>query len=210
MSCGPGSKGERLPSPAAAAAQRLRVAKLARVAARRKYTIVPVGSLGSPHRQQAALAAITRQLAAASDVMGALVVGSLAAGTADAASDIDLIICTRPGRFADAWACRHELRHATGALVSWDDQRQAATEIAVHRWVTPDLVLVEALFAAPGSGARLAQPWTLIAGEPEVAAVFPARPPINRSEMNRAAAHPVDQAFDDLKAALRRLAAGNA
>ena len=136
---------------------------MARVAARRKCTIVPVGSLGSPHRQRAALAAITR-----------------------------------PGRFADAWACRREL-HVTGALVSWDGQRQAATEVAVHRWVTPDLVLVEALFAEPGSGVRLAQPWRLIAGEPEVAAVFPARPPINRSEMNRAGAHPVDQAFDDLK-----------
>jgi len=168
-----------------------------------------VGSLGSPHRQQAALAAISRQLAAAADVLGALVVGSLAAGTADAASDIDLIICTRPGRFAEAWARRHDL-HATGALVSWDDQRQTATEIAVHRWVTPDLVLVEALFAAAGSGVRLAQPWKLITGEPEASAAFPARPPINRSEMNRAAAHPVDQAFDDLKVALRRLAADNA
>jgi hypothetical protein len=168
-----------------------------------------VGPLGSPHRQQAALAAITRQLASAADVLGALVVGSLAAGSADAASDIDLIICTRPGRFAGAWARRHEL-HATGALVSWDDQSPITTEIAAHRWVTPDLVLVEALFAAPGSGVRLAQPWTLIAGEPEVTAAFPARPPIDRSEMNRHAAHPVDQAFDDLKVALRRLAAGHA
>lgn len=79
--------------------------------------------------------------------------GSLAAGTADAASDVDLIICTRTGRFAEAWARRHEL-HATIA--------------------------------------------------------FPARSPINRSEMNRAAAHPVDLAFDDLKVALRRLAAGDA
>lgn len=165
-----------------------------------------MGSLGSPHRQQAVLAAIIRQLAAAADVLGALVLGSLAAGTADAASDIDLIICTRPGRFAAAWAGRHEL-HATGALVSWDEHRQTATEIAVHRWVTPDFVLVEALYAAPGSGARLAQPWTLITGEPDVAAAFPARPRIDRSEMNQDTAHPVDQAFDDLKLALRRLAA---
>jgi len=66
-----------------------------------------VGSRGSPHRQQAAPAAISRQLAAAPDVLGALVVGSEAAGTADATSDIDLIICIRPGRFAGAWARRH-------------------------------------------------------------------------------------------------------
>jgi hypothetical protein len=169
---------------------------------------VPVRQVGLPHRQQAALAAITRQLAAAPDVLGALVVGSLAAGSADAASDIDLIICTRPGRFAEAWERRHQL-HATGALVSWDDQRHTAAQIAVHRWVTPDFVLVEALYAAPGSGARLARPWTLITGEPEVAAAFTARPPIDRSEMNRDAAHPVEQAYDDLKVALRRLAAGD-
>jgi hypothetical protein len=168
-----------------------------------------VKPLWPPDRQQTALTAITRQLAAAPDVLGALVVGSLAAGSADAASDIDLIICTRPGRFADAWARRHQL-HATGALVSWDQQRQPASQIAVHRWVTPDFVLVEALYAAPGSGARLAQPWTLITGEPEVPAAFTARPPIDRSEMNRDAAHPVEQAYDDLKVALRRLAAGNA
>jgi hypothetical protein len=167
-----------------------------------------VGPLGAPDRQQVALAAITRQLAAAPDVLGALVVGSLAAGSADAASDIDLIICTRPGRFADAWASRHQL-HATGALAAWDEQRETAKQIAVHRWMTRDFVLVEALYAAPGSGARLAQPWTLITGEPEVAAAFTARPPIDRSEMNRAH-HPVEQAYDDLKVALRRLAAGDA
>ena len=59
-----------------------------------------------------------------------------------------MIICTRPGRFADARARRQDL-HATGALVSWNDQSQTAAQIAVHRRVTPDRVLVEALFAAP-------------------------------------------------------------
>lgn len=131
--------------------------------------------------------------------------GSLAAGSADAVSDIDLIICARPGRFAQVWRRRCDL-HVTGALVSWDDEGQAAAEIAVHRWVTDDLVLVEALFAAPGSGVRLAQPWRIIAGGPQVAGAFASRPPIDRSEMDREAAHPVDRAFDDLKVALRCLA----
>jgi predicted nucleotidyltransferase len=108
-----------------------------------------MGALGPPERQQRILAAITRQLAVTPEVLGAVLVGSLAAGAADAASDIDLIICTRPGMFADAWARRHEL-HVTGTLVRWDNPSQTSAEVAVHRWVTPDLVLVEALFAAPG------------------------------------------------------------
>jgi hypothetical protein len=167
-----------------------------------------MGALGPPERQQRILAAVTRQLAVTAEVLGALLVGSLAAGSADAASDIDLIICTRPRMFADPWARRHEL-HVTGALVHWDSQSQASEEILVHRWVTPDLVLVEALFAAPHSGVRLAPPWTLITGGPEVVAAFPLRPPIDRSEMNRDGAHPVDLAFDDLKIALRQQSAGS-
>jgi predicted nucleotidyltransferase len=163
-----------------------------------------MGRVGSPQRQRAALSAITQQLADAPDVLGAVVVGSLAAGSADAVSDIDLIICALPGRFAEVWSRRNDL-HVTGALVSWDDKSQGTGEIAVHRWVTDDLVLVEALFATPGSGVRLAQPWRIIAGDPQVADAFGSRPPIDRSEMDREAAHPVDRAFDDLKEALRCL-----
>jgi hypothetical protein len=73
----------------------------------------------------------------------------------------------------------------------------------VHRWVTDDMVLVEALFAAPGSGVRLAPPFRPLVGGPEVAASFVPRPPIDRAEFEPGSAHPVDLAFDNLKRALR-------
>jgi hypothetical protein len=153
-------------------------------------------------RQASALAAITRRLTSMPDVLGALLVGSMAAGTADAASDIDLIVCAHPGRFEQAWRLRNNL-HATGALICWDDGRESSREIGVHRWVTPDVVLVEALIATPGSSVRLAEPWKVIAGDTSVAKLFPARPPIDRAEFDPAAAHPIDRAFTELKAALR-------
>jgi hypothetical protein len=161
-----------------------------------------VGSPGAPVRQASALAAITQHLTSMREILGALLVGSMAAGTADAASDIDLIVCAHPGRFGQAWRLRNDL-HATGALICWDDGHESNPEIGVHRWVTPDVVLVEALFATPGSGVRLAEPWTVIAGDPSVAKLFPARPPIDRAEFDPAGAHPVDRAFSELKAALR-------
>ena len=135
-----------------------------------------MGSLGAPVRQDAALSAIARYLATTGEVLGALVVGSMAAGTANAASDVDLIVCAHPGRFEEAWQIRKHM-HVTGALASWDDKGDGGAEIGVHRWVTSDVILIEALFATPGSGVRLGRPWMVIAGKPRVAACFPPRPP---------------------------------
>jgi hypothetical protein len=114
-------------------------------------------------------------------------------------------VCSRPGQFGQAWQRRHEL-HVTGALVWWDDGPASTGQIAVHRWVADDMVLVEALFTAPGSGVRLAQPWRLVAGEPGVATSFVPRPPIDRAEFDPGSAHPVDRAFGELKQALRAAA----
>lgn len=38
--------------------------------------------------------------------------------------------------------------HVTGAMVCWDSGPEEGSEIAVHRWVTDDMALVEAMFAA--------------------------------------------------------------
>ncbi|HXW44770.1 MAG TPA: nucleotidyltransferase domain-containing protein [Streptosporangiaceae bacterium] len=155
-----------------------------------------------PFRQHRTLEAIAKRLDALPEVLGALVVGSLAAGTADAASDVDLLVCAAPGEFAGAWARRDEL-HVTGALVAWDDGPRPGAQVAVHRWVTEDMVLVEALFAAEGSGVRLAEPWHVIAGDPEVTGSFVPRPPVDKAEFDSHAAHPVDRAFGELKRAMR-------
>jgi hypothetical protein len=159
---------------------------------------------GTPARQLALVSAIAIRAAEWPDVLSVVLVGSLAAGTADALSDLDLIVCVRPGRFAAAWEARGAL-HATGSLYAWDEQDAAGREIACHRWVSDDVILCEALFATPDSGCRLAPPWQLIHG---TAAPFPSRPPIDRSELTGNVAHPVDQAFADFKAVLRRFAEG--
>jgi len=158
--------------------------------------------VGTSSRQHRTLEAIAKRLDALPEVRGALVVGSLAAGTADAASDVDLFVCAAPGQFGGAWARRNEL-HVTGALVCWDEGWHPGTQVAVHRWVTDDMVLVEALFSAEGSGVQLAEPWRVVAGDPDVVASFVPRQPIDRAEFDREAAHPLDRAFEDLKRALR-------
>jgi hypothetical protein len=156
---------------------------------------------GAPLRQENALAVIGRRIEQIPELLGAVIVGSLAAGSADAASDIDLIVCARVGEFNAAWRRRHDL-HATGALACWDDQPDASREIAAHKWVTDDMVLVEALFAAPSSGLRLASPWRAIAGSTDVATSFTPRPSVNRADLNRDV-HPVERTYDDFKKALR-------
>jgi hypothetical protein len=160
--------------------------------------------VGEPVRQQRHLDDIAGRVAAMPEMLGAILVGSLAGGVADACSDVDLLVCTGDGEFAAAWARRHDL-HGTATLTCWDQGPQEGSEIGVHRWVTSDMVLAEVLFAAPGSGVRLARPYRVVAGDPDVAGRFEPRPPIDRAEFSRDGAHPVDLAFDDLKNALRAM-----
>lgn len=170
----------------------------------RPRTGEPQEVIAEPHRQQQALAVMTERLTAFPEVLGAILVGSLAMDTAEACSDIDLVICSPDGQFAAAWSRRHDV-HLTDAIVCWDEGPDVGAEIAIHRWVTPDMVLVEALFASPGSGVRLATLWRAVAGDPGAASLFAPRPPIDRAEFDQDAAHPVDRAFDDLKRALHSL-----
>jgi predicted nucleotidyltransferase len=162
---------------------------------------------GEPLRQERTLAALADRCARIEALEGAIVVGSFADGRADALSDIDLLLCVRPGRFDEAWASRDRL-HVTGALAAWDDRRGGFPEVGAHRWVTADIVLVEALIATPGSGVLLAPPWRVLAGPADLPDLFPQRPPIDRGTELRAASHPVERAFDTLKLALREAAAG--
>jgi hypothetical protein len=76
-------------------------------------------------------------------------------------------VCVRDGRFAEAWQRRTVLQ-VTGAMVWWDGQL-VPHQAGAHKWVTEDLVLVERLLAAPGSGVRLASPSRVVAGEPGLA-----------------------------------------
>jgi hypothetical protein len=98
--------------------------------------------------------------------IGALVVvGSFASRTADAVSDLDLFFITYQGRFKDAWNRRCDL-HVTGAIVEWDLLDAQGDPVGGHRWLSPDLVLVEAVISEPDGGGRLAEPFGLVTGDP--------------------------------------------
>ena len=132
-----------------------------------------------------------------------LVVGSLAADAADALSDIDLLVIVREGGFEQAWAERDTLR-VTGTLCAWDQRLDQDAEVAAHRWLTPELVLVETLIATASSGVRLADPWELVVGRSDTPAGLTRRPSIARSEMGTTQPHPVEAAYDEFKSRVRR------
>jgi hypothetical protein len=131
-----------------------------------------------------------------------ILIGSLADDTADALSDLDLLVIVHEGRFAAAWASREAL-HATAALYSWDQFSGDLIEVAAHRWLTPDLVLVEALFATASSGLRIAPPYLVVTGDRDAPTALTPRAPIERSEMEPGKAHPVEAAYDEFKTRLR-------
>jgi hypothetical protein len=130
----------------------------------------------------------------------AVLVGSFAAGTADALSDLDLILVAPDDGFERAWAERHAL-HVTGALAAWDEHPEGTAHSAIHKWVTSDVIYVESLIATAASGLRLAEPFVLLAGEPSVLERISHRPPISRREMR--AGHPIDQAYHAFISAVR-------
>jgi hypothetical protein len=158
------------------------------------------GTAGRPLRQLPTLAALLEHIAAAVSLDGAILLGSFAGGTPDAASDLDLIVCVGEGYFATAWQDRAAMR-VTGAMVWWD-QDLVSDRMGTHKWITDDLVLVECLLAAPASGVRLATPHRVVVGDPALAERFVARPPIERAELG-ADVHPVERAYDQLKQVIR-------
>lgn len=164
--------------------------------------------VGTPDRQQAVLAAVIRAAPSLAWIDAVVLVGSMADEAADALSDIDLIVVVREGRFDDAWSARHDLE-ATGALLAFDERPDPSREIGAHRWLTPDLVLVEALIATASSGVRLAPPWRILYGDAGVPDRLTRRDPIARAELGQRVGHPVETAYDALKAAVRRAPAAS-
>ena len=158
------------------------------------------GAAGRPLRQLPTLAALLEHIAAAGSLDGAILLGSFAEGTPDAASDLDLIVCVGEGHFATAWQDRAAMR-VTGAMAWWD-QDLVPDRMGAHKWITDDLVLVECLLADRDSGVRLATPHRVVVGDPDLAGRFIARPPIKPAELG-GDVHPVERAYDQLKRVIR-------
>jgi predicted nucleotidyltransferase len=162
-------------------------------------------------RQQPALERLARRIDAIPSLEGALLIGSVATGTADDLSDVDLIVVVREGRFEEAWAARAEL-HDDDALAAFDDVDPEVAEIGAHKWLSRDLVFFDCLLATPSSGARLAGASHVLAGPPDLAQRLPRRPPFSRADIERyakerrAAARmgEIEDAYHALKNAVRR------
>jgi predicted nucleotidyltransferase len=98
------------------------------------------------------------------------VIGSFAAGTPDALSDLDLVLPAAPNRLDEAREARFEL--ASGAFLSWEPHSNEGREIRWFHWLTDDLVKVECGIAAPGSK-DLAEPFKVVSGPESLADRFP-------------------------------------
>jgi hypothetical protein len=133
-------------------------------------------------RQDSVLAALSERIGHDSDLAGALLLGSFATRTADELSDVDVLVVVREGRFEAAWAARSRLEGGE-AIVAWDDVDPARADIGGQKWLTRELVLVECLLAAPASGVRLAEPFSLLVGDASLPDLLERRAPIAREEL---------------------------
>ncbi len=142
--------------------------------------------------------------ATASDpmVLGVILLGSFAAGTADALSDLDLLLAVRDGGFGQVWKDRTGLHR--DALLAWD-LSTGDRPVGAHKWLTNELVLVECLIAEPGSGVRLAEPFVRLSGPPDLPDRLTRREPIQRNEVDTAAfiGHPLELLYDAFKRYVR-------
>jgi len=133
---------------------------------------------------------------------GAILVGSLAADSVDAMSDVDLIVVVSVGRFPAAWASRSQLEGGE-SIAAWDEVPSEGREAGAHKWLTADLVLVEALLTCPSAGVHLAAPRRVVAGPPDLDEAFPMRARVARADM-KTAESPIEAAYDRLKVTVRR------
>lgn len=153
-------------------------------------------------RQEAALQGLLRRAGDLLEVDAVVLIGSLAAGTADAMSDVDAIAIVRDAAFAAAWSRRHAL-HAVTAPACWDHRTEPPSDIGAHKWIDESGVLVEVLLGTVSGPLRVAAPARVVWGDPAALARARRRPPIARAEMTDSK-HPIEAAYDRLKAAVRQ------
>ncbi len=153
-------------------------------------------------RHRAAVEGVLDAVTRDPDVAGVILCGSFAAGTADALSDLDLLVVVANGSFDKVWTHR-ALLHGT-TLHAWD-VFPGDRAVGAHKWLTSDLVLVECLIAEPSSGVRLADPFECLAGPSDLPDRLIRRDPIPRGEVDGGGfvGDPVELLYDALKRCVR-------
>ena len=152
-------------------------------------------------RQLAALDALVSRARHIPEVEAVILIGSLASATADAVSDVDAIVIVREFSFPAAYQQRHGL-HAASVPACWDHLTDPPSDVAAHKWIDEQGVLVEVLFATTSRPLRVAEPVRVVLGDPAILGRTRRRPPIKREEMTEST-HPIEAAYDRLKEAIR-------
>jgi nucleotidyltransferase-like protein len=137
-------------------------------------------------RQWPTLAAIALQAENHASVDALLALGSLARGSADEASDLDLVVLVSQGRFDRVWADRDAFVPPR-TFARWDQTDDVGQDEGVRKFITRDVVKVELVFTT-GESFALAEPYAVLVGDPSVAGRFSLRPPITDEEL-KAYAH---------------------
>lgn len=107
-----------------------------------------------------------------------ILIGSFARGTADEASDLDLLVAVSEGGIQAAWDQR-TLLVPPDALLAWDDPRSdLGLEIVGRKFLSRDVVKVEVAMATPSSSFRLADPFVVAVGDEAVVDRFARADPI--------------------------------
>jgi hypothetical protein len=150
----------------------------------------------------AAVDELVRRAGQIPEVEAVILIGSLASATADAVSDVDAIVVVREQSFLDAHRQRHAL-HAASVSACWDHPTDPPPEVAAHKWIDDNGVLVEVLLATPTGPLRIAEPARVVLGDPAVLSGTRRRPPITRAEMT-GSTHPIEAAYDRLKESVRQ------
>lgn len=128
-------------------------------------------------RHRAAIETTLAHLSDSDHVIAVLLVGSMASGTADAVSDVDLIALSDDGSFDQVWNRRTQLSER--AIYRWDVSPRGAA--GAHKWLTSDLVLVECLVGEIDA-IRVADPWIQLLGA-DISERITRREPILRAEV---------------------------
>jgi hypothetical protein len=153
-------------------------------------------------RQWAAFDELVHRAGQIPEVEAVILIGSLASATADAVSDVDAIVMVHELSFPAAHRQRHAL-HAASVPVCWDHLTDPPSEVAAHKWIDDNGVLVEVLLATTsGPPLRVAEPARVVLGDPAVLSRTRRRPPIRREEMT-GSTHPIEAAYDRLKESVR-------
>jgi hypothetical protein len=154
-----------------------------------------------PHRQRAAVEDLVRRAGARAGVEAVVLIGSIAAGTADTMSDVDAIVLVDDAALAALRSDPHGL-HADAVPACWD-QPGGPAEVLAHKWIDRNAVLVEVLVGTPAGPLRIADPARVVHGDPAVLTRSHRRPPLPRTAMT-ADTHPIESAYDQLKSTVRQ------